>query len=278
VYPDLESYLAAFRKFVALVPERGLIVANAADAQVVRVVEEHARAEVAWFALEGEDTHGKPPHWLAAPAQSDSEGTRFDLYAGGVACGRLALTVPGRHNLKNAVAAIGAVAQGYGARIADIGPALARFEGVRRRQDLIGSPRGSFVYDDFAHHPTAVHETLSALRGRHSAAKLFAVFEPRSATACRRMHQADYARAFDAADEVLLAPLGRSNLPAEEALDLTVLARDLNARGKPARTCASVDEILDYLAANVQQGSVVALLSNGAFGGIHGKLLARLSE
>jgi UDP-N-acetylmuramate: L-alanyl-gamma-D-glutamyl-meso-diaminopimelate ligase len=276
VYPDLDSYLDAFRKFVALLPERGLIVANAADALVVRVVEQHARAEVAWFALEGEDTHGKPPHWLAAPAQSDSEGTRFDLYAGGVACGRLALTVPGRHNLKNAVAAIGAVAQGYGARIADLGPALARFEGVRRRQDLIGTPRGSFVYDDFAHHPTAVHETLAALRGRHPAAKLFAVFEPRSATACRRMHQADYACAFDAADEVLLAPLGRSNLPPEEALDLTVLARDLNARGKPAHPFANVDAILDYLAENVAQGSVVALLSNGAFAGIHGKLLARL--
>ena len=122
IYPDLESYLAAFRKFVALVPEGGLIVANAADAEVVQVVDAHARAQVAWFALEGEDTHGKPPHWLAAPAQMDEAGTRFDLYAGGVACGRLALTVPGHHNLKNALAAIGAAAQGYGARIADIGP------------------------------------------------------------------------------------------------------------------------------------------------------------
>jgi UDP-N-acetylmuramate: L-alanyl-gamma-D-glutamyl-meso-diaminopimelate ligase len=278
IYPSLESYLDAFRKFVALVPEHGLIVANAADQEVVRVVDEHARATVAWFALEGEDTHGKPPHWLAAPAQLDSAGTRFDLYAGGVACGRLALTVPGRHNLKNALAAIGAVAQGYGARIADIGPALAQFAGVRRRQDLIGTPRGSFVYDDFAHHPTAVQETLAALRGRHPNGKLFAVFEPRSATACRRMHQADYAHAFDSADEVLLAPLGRSNLPPEEALDLSVLASDLSARGKVAQTFASVDRILDYLAPNVTPGSIVALLSNGAFGGIHEKLLARLSS
>ena len=242
----------------------------------MRVVDEHARAEVAWFALEGEDTHGKPPHWLAAPAESDASGTRFDLYAGGVACGRLALTVPGRHNLKNALAAIGAVAQGYGARIAEIGPALAHFQGVRRRQDLIGTPRQSFVYDDFAHHPTAVHETLSALRARHGSGKLLAVFEPRSATACRRMHQADYARAFDAADEVLLAPLGRSNLASEEALDLEALASELNARGKAARTFGSVDAIVDYLGLKVAPGSVVALLSNGAFGGIHERLLARL--
>ena len=278
VYPNLESYLDAFRKFVALVPENGLIVANAADAEVVRVVDEHARAEVAWFALEGEDTHGKPPHWLAAPAQYDHTGTTFDLYAGGVSCGRLALTVPGRHNLKNATAAIGAVAQGYGARIADIMPALAGFSGVRRRQDLIGTPREAFVYDDFAHHPTAVHETLSALRARHPSGKLFAVFEPRSATACRRMHQEEYARAFDVADEILLAPLGRSNLPPEEALDLVKLASDLNAHGKSAHTLASVDAIVDRLGKEVGKGDVVALLSNGAFGGIYGKLLERLAR
>ncbi len=278
IYPDLESYLNAFERFVALVPEGGLIIANAADAHVVRVVDRHARAEVAWFALEGEDTHGKPPHWLAAPSTSDAAGTRFDLYAGGVACGRLALTVPGRHNLKNALAALGAAAQGYGARIADIGPALAQFEGVRRRQDLIGTPRGSFVYDDFAHHPTAVRETLAALRSKHPGARLVAVFEPRSATACRRMHQEDYTGAFEAADEVVLAPLGRSNLPPEQALDVTRLARDLRERGKPAQAVADVDAIVDYLASTVSPGSVVALLSNGSFGGIHGKLLERLAR
>ena len=278
IYPSHESYLDAFRKFVALVPEEGLIVANAADQDVVAVVDAHARAPVAWFALEGEDTHGKPPHWLAAPAQMDHAGTTFDLYAGGVLCGRFALTVPGTHNLKNALAAIGAAAQGYGARIADIAPALARFEGVQRRQDLIGTPRESFVYDDFAHHPTAVRETLAALRAKHPSGKLFAVFEPRSATACRRMHQEEYTRAFESADEVLLAPLGRSNLPPEEALDLARLAHDLNARGKSAQTLASVDAIVDYLALNVTPGSVVALLSNGAFGGIHAKLLERLSR
>ncbi len=280
IYPDLDSYLAAFRKFVALVPEDGLVVANAADAHVVEVVDAHARAQVAWFALEGEDTHGKPPHWLAAPAQMNESGTSFDLYAGGVACGRLALAVPGRHNLKNALGAIGATAQGYGARIADIAPALARFEGVRRRQDLIGTPRESFVYDDFAHHPTAVSETLAALRGRHPSGTLFAVFEPRSATACRRMHQDEYARAFDAADVVLLAPLGRSSasLGADEALDLTRLAADLDARGRAAQAMPSVDAIVDYLALHVTPGSVVALLSNGAFGGIHAKLLERLAR
>ncbi|HTQ04262.1 MAG TPA: Mur ligase family protein [Polyangiaceae bacterium] len=276
IYPTLASYLDAFERFVALVPKSGLIVANAADENVVRVVEKHARAEVAWYALADEPTHGMPPHWLAAPAGSDARGQAFDLYAGGVACGRLALALPGRHNLKNAVAALGAVAQGFGARLADLGPALASFEGVRRRQDLIGTPREAFVYDDFAHHPTAVRETLAALRARHPGARLFAVFEPRSATACRRMHQAEYATAFDAADDVLLPPLGRANVAPGEALDLDELARALVERGRRAARFDSVDAIVSELARSVRPGDVVALLSNGAFGGIHAKLLKSL--
>jgi UDP-N-acetylmuramate: L-alanyl-gamma-D-glutamyl-meso-diaminopimelate ligase len=231
---------------------------------------------VSWFSLEGETTHGVPPHWLAAPAASDESAQTFDLYAGGVACGRLALPLPGRHNLKNALAAIGAVTQGFGARLADVGPALAAFRGVRRRQELIGTPRGAFVYDDFAHHPTAVRETLAALRARHPGARLVAVFEPRSATACRRTHQDDYAKSFDLADEIVFAPLGRSNLPPEEALDLALLVGELGRRGKPAANEPSVDAIVDRLGRSVSSGDVVALLSNGAFGGIHTKLLARL--
>jgi UDP-N-acetylmuramate: L-alanyl-gamma-D-glutamyl-meso-diaminopimelate ligase len=276
IYPTLESYLDAFEKFVGLVPEHGLIVANCADELVVDVVSRSARAEVAWFSLEGEPTHGQAPHWLAAPAGSDEKGQAFDLYAGGVMAGRFALQLPGRHNLKNAVAALGAVAQGFGARLRELAPALASFGGVRRRQDLIGTPRGVFVYDDFAHHPTAVRETLSALRARHTSGRLYAVFEPRSATACRRMHQDEYAESFDAADVTLLPPLGRTNLPKEEALDLGRLVAALRERGKDASFFPSVEAIVDELARRAEPGDVVALLSNGAFGGIYEKLLARL--
>jgi UDP-N-acetylmuramate: L-alanyl-gamma-D-glutamyl-meso-diaminopimelate ligase len=217
-----------------------------------------------------------PPHWLAAPSASDAGGQSFDLYAGGVACGRLALPLPGRHNLKNALAALGAAAQGYGARLADLGPALASFAGVRRRQDLIGSPRGVLVYDDFAHHPTAVRETLAALRSRHPTARLVVAFEARSATACRRMHQGEYATSFDLADEILFPPLGRTNLPPAEALDLGELVRALGARGKSALSLPSADAVVSHVAGSAKSGDVVALLSNGAFGGVHHKLLAAL--
>ena len=278
IYPTLDAYLEAFRRFVALVPEHGLVVANGADPLVVEVVQSAARAPVSWFALEGETTHGVPPHWLAAPAASDELAQTFDLYAGGVACGRLALPLPGRHNLKNALAAIAAVTQGFGARLADVGPALASFRGVRRRQELLGTPRGAFVYDDFAHHPTAVRETLAALRARHPKSRLVAVFEPRSATACRRIHQDEYAKSFDLADEIVFPPLGRSNLPAAEALDLAELVSELGRRGKRAANEPSVDAIVERLGRSVRAGDVVALLSNGAFGGIHQKLVARLDE
>ncbi len=276
IYPTLESYVAAFRHFVELVPEHGLVIANGAD-PLVREVVAHARAEVAYYALQGEDTGGAAPHWLAAPATSAAEGQSFDLFAGGVACGRFALSVPGRHNLKNALAALAASAQGYGARLAELGPALASFSGVRRRQELLGTPGGVAVYDDFAHHPSAVRETLAALRSRHPGGKLLAVFEPRSATACRKLHQQEYPAAFAAADVVLLAPLGRSNLAPEESLDLDALVAALGALGRHAERCASLDAIVPRVLELAQPGDTVALLSNGAFGGLNVKLVERLA-
>jgi UDP-N-acetylmuramate: L-alanyl-gamma-D-glutamyl-meso-diaminopimelate ligase len=276
IYPTLEGYLAAFEKFVSLVPEQGLIVANGAD-PLVREVVQRARAEVAYFALHGEDTGSVAPHWLGAPVSADASGQSFDLFAGGVFCGRLALGVSGRHNLKNALAALGATAQGYGARLSDLGPALATFKGVRRRQELVGSPRGISVYDDFAHHPTAVRETLAALRSRHPTGKMIAVFEPRSATACRKLHQADYPDAFAAADVVLLAPLGRVNLPADEMLDLAALAEQLSKRGKHAECPPTLDAIVSRVAELSADGDVVALLSNGAFGGMTQRVVERLA-
>jgi UDP-N-acetylmuramate: L-alanyl-gamma-D-glutamyl-meso-diaminopimelate ligase len=278
IYPTLESYLEAFQKLLARLPENGLVIANAADPLVRKVVDDALgdAPNVAWYALEGDDTGGKPPHWLAAPASFSEAGTTFDLFAGGVLAGRYLLPMPGHHNLRNAVAALAAAAQGYGAKLKDLGPALARFAGVRRRQDLIGAPRGISVYDDFAHHPTAVRETLRALRQKHPRGKLVAVFEPRSATACRNLHQREYAECWDDADLVLFAPLGRDNLAPEERLDLGAVVTELLQRGRVARQMPSVDAILAELTRSVAPGDTIALLSNGAFGGIYPKLLQQL--
>lgn len=275
IYPTLESYLEAFRRFVALLPADGLLVANAAD-PTVRDLAGESRAEVAFYALEGEDTGSVAAHWLAAPAEVGERAQSFDLYAGGVACGRLGLSIPGRHNLKNALGALAAAVQGYGARLADVGAPLGRFQGVRRRQEVLGRPGGILLYDDFAHHPTAVREVLRALSQRHAGARLIAAFEPRSATACRRLHQDEYAAAFDLADAIFLAPLGRSNVPAEQALDLGALVETLAHRGKVAERCADVEQIVDRVAGLAKPGDVVVLMSNGPFGGLGERLLSHL--
>ncbi|MBN1609141.1 MAG: UDP-N-acetylmuramate:L-alanyl-gamma-D-glutamyl-meso-diaminopimelate ligase [Polyangiaceae bacterium] len=277
IYPSFELYLEAFRAFVATVPGHGLIVANSSDAHVAALVSENARAPVAWYGLEGDPVRGGPPGWLCAPGEVSGAATAFDLYVGGDAAGRWLLPATGRHNLANATAAIAAVVQGYGAPLGALRAGLGQFAGVRRRQDLLGNPGGVLVYDDFAHHPTAVRETLRALRQRHPGAKILCVFEPRSATACRQLHQQDYPPSFKDADEVLLAPLGRSGLPPDEQLDLDALCGDLERRGTPAHRFTSIERIVDAIAARAAPGDVVALLSNGAFGGIHAKVLNRLA-
>lgn len=276
IYPDVASYEAAFRAFLRALPAGGLVACDARDARVRALVREEARARVVWYALEHDDTGDVTPTWLGAQAGPGPDAAQaFDLYVGGMACGRVSLRVPGKHNARNALGALAACVEGLGAGLAEARAALGSFEGVRRRQDLLGEPDGVRVYDDFAHHPTAVDETLRALRARHPEGSLWVAFEPRSATACRAIHQEAYARAFDAADHVLLAPLGRTNVPESERLDLGRLEKAL---GDKAHAMPSVDAIVARVAADARPGDTVALFSNGAFGGVHGKLLAALAE
>ena len=155
--------------------------------------------------------------------------------------------------------------------------ALTSFAGVKRRQELRGTARGVRVYDDFAHHPTAVLETLRGLRIRHPQGKLFAIFEPRSATASRRVHQDAYAAAFAPADVTLLAPVGRLEIPESERLDVAEIAAELRALGRTAEACASIDAIVTRVAQLAQPGDTIVAMSNGAFGGIHDRLLSVLA-
>jgi len=261
IYPTEAAYDAAFIGLFERVPAGGLVVVDR-QTRAFELAKEHARARVVTYGLD------PSAEWSAAAARDG-----FDVFAGGSACGRFSSSLPGAHNVRNALAAIAVAAEAFGVSPAQSRAALASFEGVKRRQELLGAPGGVSVYDDFAHHPTAVDETLRALRGKHTSGKLFAVFEPRSATACRNIHQEAYVHAFDAADRVLLAPLGRTNVPESERLDLPRLAREIGAR---ARACASVDEIVSEIVQNARTGDAVAVLSNGAFGGIHQKLLDAL--
>ncbi|MGH7280963.1 MAG: UDP-N-acetylmuramate--L-alanine ligase [Polyangiaceae bacterium] len=276
IYPDDASYENAFARFMEKIPEAGLLVCDGSHARVRDLAQKHGKSRVAFYGLQGDDFGDATATWLGAPAPIDDAGMQpFDLYAGGVYAGRFGILSPGAHNVRNAVAAIAACAEGFGVPLASARTALAAFAGVRRRQDLIGEPGGVRVYDDFAHHPTAVDETLRALRAKHKSGDLWAVFEPRSATACRNLHQDAYATAFSAANHVIFAPLGRANLAPEERLDLDKLAR---AIGPHAEAAASIDVVLEKLAREARPGDTVALLSNGAFGGLHKRLLEALSS
>jgi UDP-N-acetylmuramate: L-alanyl-gamma-D-glutamyl-meso-diaminopimelate ligase len=276
IYPDMDIYRAAFARFVELVPPDGVLVANAADPEV-RAVAARASCRVSYFALEGEDTGDVTPVWLAAPVKAEPNFQPFDLFFGGSSCGRVLSPLAGEHNVKNALAAMAMAAEGAGVAVRDLTQALLRFGGVRRRQELRGVARGVRVYDDFAHHPTAVAETLRALRSRHPQGKLIAVFEPRSNTASRKLHQEAYATAFDSADVALLAPVGRAEIPSAEKLDVAEVAAALTRRGVRAEAPPDVNAIVERIAALAEPGDSVVVMSNGAFGQIHEKLLARLS-
>jgi len=181
----------------------------------------------------------------------------------------------GAHNVRKALAVMCVAATAFEISWPLTRRALATFAGVRRRQELIGEPHGIRVYDDFAHHPTAVLETLRALRAKHTTGKIFAVFEPRSATACRNLHQHEYAKAFASADRVIFAPLGRANVPENERLDLVRLAREI---GEKATVATSVGAIVSLVASEAREGDTICVLSNGSFGGIHAKILDALEE
>jgi UDP-N-acetylmuramate: L-alanyl-gamma-D-glutamyl-meso-diaminopimelate ligase len=278
IYPTEQSYLEAFQEFVRRLPETGLLVADAHDGRVVDVARTCCRAKTCFYALAGDETFGVSPDWVAGRTDLADGMQSFDLYARGAAVGRARMKVPGRHNVRNAIAAVAAASEGYACDLPALLSALADFEGVRRRQDLVGEECGVRVYDDFAHHPTAVDETLRALRSRHAQGRLWAVFEPRSATACRAIHQKAYENAFDAADVVIIAPLGRSNIPEAEQLDVARLAAALSRADRPAEAAGSIDAIVARIADGARSGDTVAFLSNGAFGGVHQKLLFSLSQ
>jgi UDP-N-acetylmuramate: L-alanyl-gamma-D-glutamyl-meso-diaminopimelate ligase len=184
----------------------------------------------------------------------------------------------GDHNLANATAAI-AVAMSLGVPARAAREALASVGGVKRRQEEIGTPGGVAVVDDFAHHPTAVRETIAGLRERYGARRLWVLFEPRTQTSRRKVFQREYALAFDRADRVVVAgAYGIEALPEAERFHPEQLAADVAARGRWARFEPDVDRIAALVAAEAEPGDVVAVFSNGGFGGIHAKLLAALGD
>ena len=269
IYPDIDAVTLAFRRLVNLVPARGLLVLGA-DSPLALALKASARSRVVTFGT------GPDVDWQAHDLESHGATTRFHVRRQGSPFGTFDVPLLGAHNVRNALAAI-AVAVEVGVSGERIGEGLRTFAGVKRRLEVVGTSGGVTVYDDFAHHPTAVAETLGGLRAAQPGARIWAVFEPRSASSCRRVFQDDFANAFAAADEIMLAPVFRSTLPEGERLSIPRLVRDLGDRGKSARETASIDQIVDTIAREHRPGDLVVVMSNGGFGGIHRKLLQALS-
>jgi UDP-N-acetylmuramate: L-alanyl-gamma-D-glutamyl-meso-diaminopimelate ligase len=269
IYADLEAVRTAFRRLVNLVPSSGLLLLGI-DSPEVRPLAAMARSRLETFGLADD------ADWRAVDLEAGISHTRFRVRRGDAELGPFEMPLLGAHNVRNALAAI-AVAAECGMPAAAIGAALAGFAGVRRRLEIVGEAGGVKVYDDFAHHPTAVAETLAGLRASNPASRIWAVFEPRSASSCRRVFQDAFARAFADADRVVFAPVFRSTLPEAERLSLPQLVEDVGRFGPIAHAAPSIDAIVDRIVAERQAGDLVVVMSNGGFGGIHLKLLRALS-
>jgi UDP-N-acetylmuramate: L-alanyl-gamma-D-glutamyl-meso-diaminopimelate ligase len=269
IYPNFEAVALAFRRLVNLVPRRGLLLVGADDAGA-RALTASAVSRVETFGLsEGVD-------WQAHDLTAGAAHAVFKVRRSGLPFGQFEMPLVGAHNVRNALAAI-AVATEVGITPERIGEGLRTFLGIKRRLEVVGTADGVTVYDDFAHHPTAVAETLAGLRASNPAARIWAVFEPRSASSCRRIFQEDFVRAFAGADEVIVAPVFRSKLPEAERLSVPELVRSLHANGQSAHEAESIDEIVAAIVRGHRAGDLVVVMSNGAFGGIHGKLLQALN-
>jgi len=270
IYPDVEAVTLAFRRLANLVPRRGLMLLGA-DSERACGLGAGARSRVESFGM------ADGAYWQAHDIEAAAASTRFRIRRGGAPYGIFEVPLVGTYNVRNATAAIAIAAEvGIGAERAAEG--LRRFEGVKRRLEVLGVASGVTVYDDFAHHPTAVAETLAGLRAANPSARIWAVFEPRSASSCRRIFQDDFARAFGGATEVLIAPVFRSTLPEAERLSVPQLVRDLKKQGQAAREAESLEDIVETIVRDHRPGDLVVLMSNGGFGGIHQKLLRALGQ
>ncbi len=272
IYPDTGAYLDAFRTFVQLIPAEGWLFAWAGD-PLVRDVASSAQCRVRFYALDSDDCGDAQPIWLGSRAP----GGAMDIFGGGSLCGRASVPLVGRHNARNALAALAMASEAGGGPLDKAIAALSSFRGSKRRQELVGITKGVEVYDDFAHHPTAVKETLDGFRERVSG-RLIAVFEPRSATASRRLHQEVYPDAFAAADLCILAPVGRSEIPADEKLDTQAIAAAIVERGGAAQACETVDEVVAHTAAEARSGDTIVVMSNGRFDDAPDRILLALLE
>jgi UDP-N-acetylmuramate: L-alanyl-gamma-D-glutamyl-meso-diaminopimelate ligase len=269
IYGSLEDVVTAFQSLAALVPRDGRIVA-AVDEPNVRIVLKKARAPVEGYGFTEEAL------WQVSDVAFDESGTSFTLWREGERIGRLQVPLHGRHNVENVVGAV-ALTRHLGVDFEKAAAAVAEFRGVRRRQEVRGEEGGVAVIDDFAHHPTSVRETIAAVRAQFPGRTLWAIFEPRTQSTRRRVFEGAFKEALAGADRVIVAGVYRpEQIPEDERLRPEWVAAALSSRGVEAVHLQEVDEIVEHVVRERTGDDVALIMSNGAFGGICDRLLARL--
>jgi UDP-N-acetylmuramate: L-alanyl-gamma-D-glutamyl-meso-diaminopimelate ligase len=270
IYRDMAHYESAYARFAETLPADGVLAVCAAYPNAVAIAKGSSRSRVITYIGQGD------ADYAAREVTFGPEGARFHIAEPGGNSGPLLLRMSGYHNVENAVG-VYAVSRALGLTAEQIGKGFASFEGVKRRQEVRAEIGDVLVIDDFAHHPTAVRETITAIRLRYPDRRLWAVFEPRSNTSRRNIHQHEYAEAFDgAARASLKIPEPHDKVPANEQLDVPAMVAALCDRGVLAEASADVDQLVRLVGSESQSGDVVLVMSNGAFGGFIPSVVAAL--
>jgi UDP-N-acetylmuramate: L-alanyl-gamma-D-glutamyl-meso-diaminopimelate ligase len=271
IYKDLDAVKTAFKRLVNLVPRRGRIIAFEGNKNVSECVAK-ALCPVERYGANGSAA------WQVMNLRLDPQRTRWSVLHEGRRWADFEFSLGGEYNVLNATAAA-AMASAYGITTEQIATALKAFKSVKRRLEVKAEVNGVTIIDDFAHHPTAIAETIKALRSRYPGRRLWAILEPRSNTLRRNVLQNDLAQSLATADEVVIARVFRPEaIPESECLDLTAVIARINHAGKRARAIPDADAIVAQIGGELRPGDVVVILSNGGFGGIYEKLPRRLQS
>ena len=278
IYKDLDAVETAFKRLVNLIPRRGRIVAFDGVAGGAAENSSLERCLAKAFCPVERYGAGSRANWKVTNLRFEPACTTWTVLHDGQRWADLEFPLAGEYNVWNATAAA-ALAASCGIPKEAIAAALKTFKSVKRRLEVKAQVNGITIIDDFAHHPTAIAGTLKALRARYPGARLWAILEPRSNTLRRRVLQTDLAHSLAQADEVIVAGVFRSEaVPENERLELPALAAEVERNGRRTRLLADADAIVQTVAPEMRSGDVVAILSNGGFGGIYEKLPARLRE
>ena len=272
IYRDMAHYESAYEKLCATLPPDGWLGVSASYPRAVEIALKYSQARVVTYGI------AESAEYRAVDLEFGEGGSRFVIHGPGDEPAEMTMSMTGLHNVENA-AGVWAAARALGLSPDAIAAGLHSFLGVKRRQEPRGYVGGVLVIDDFAHHPTAVRETVGAIRQRYRDRRLWAVFEPRSNTSRRNIHQREYAEAFDDADVVTIRlPEPHDKVPADQQLDVAAVVQEISARGIEATGLESVPEIVELIARQARPNDVILVMSNGAFGNLIPEVLSALEQ